>query len=140
MAEIDDEDPFKTAYECFVEELDTISGKDAVLKYLEIDLTPDVFVDADVCEMALVAAELLLRAGGTGIGEIPEEAEAAWGKWKFSYAPEDYRAAARTVVKLGQTGSELDLIMEAEGEEGYQAWKDYLVELGEALNARAGDA
>lgn len=140
MAEIDDEDPFKTAYACFAEELDTISGKEAVLKYLEIDLTPDVFVDADVCEMALVAAELLLRAGGEGIGEIPEEAEQAARNWRFSYASEDYLAAARTVVKLGQTGSELDLVMEAEGEEGYQAWKDYLTELGGALSARAGGA
>ncbi len=140
MAELDDEDFFKSAYECFVEELDTISAKEGVLKYLNIDLTPEVFVDADVCEMALVAAELLLRAGGQGIGEIPEEAEAAWGKWKFSYAPEDYRAAAKVVVKLGQPGSELDLAMEAEGEEGYEAWKEYLVELGAALNARAGNA
>lgn len=140
MAEMDDEDPFKTAYERFVEEVDTLSGKEGVLKYLNIDLTPDVFVDADVCEMALVAAELLLRAGGEGIGEIPEEAEQAARNWRFSYAPEDYLAAARTVVKLGQTGSELDLVMEAEGEEGYQAWKDYLTELGGALSARAGNA
>ena len=61
-------------------------------------------------------------------------------KWRFSYAPEDYRTAAKAVVKLGQTGSELDLAMEAEGEEGYQAWKEYLVELGAALRARAGNA
>lgn len=140
MAEMDEEDFFKSAYECFVEELDTLRAKEGVLKYLNIDLTPGVFVDADVCEMALVAAELLLRAGGTGIGEIPDEAEAAWSKWKFHYAPEDYRAAAKVVVKLGQTGSELDLAMEAEGEEGYEAWKEYLVELGAALRARAGDA
>lgn len=138
MTEMDEEDRFKTAYECFVEELDTIIGKEAVLKYLQLDLTPDVFVDADVCEMALVAAELLLRAGGEGIGEIPEEAEQAARNWKFSYAPADYLAAARTVVKLGQAGSELDLAMEADGEEGYQAWKDYLDELGGALTARAG--
>lgn len=140
MAELDDEDPFKTAYECFVEELDTISGKETVLKYLNIDLTPEVFVDADVCEMALVAAELLLRAGGEGIGEIPEEIEHAARQWKFTYAPEDYLAAAKAVVKLGQQGSELDLVMEAEGEEGYQAWKEYLSELAGALTARAGGA
>jgi hypothetical protein len=140
MTDLDDEDPFKTAYERFVGEAEAISGKEALLKYLDLDLTPDVFVDADVCEMALVAAELLLRAGGEGIGEIPEEAERVARTWNFSYAPEDYLAAARTVVKLGQAGSELDLAMEAEGEEGYQAWKDYLVELGNALTARAGGA
>jgi hypothetical protein len=138
MAEMDDEDLFKTAYERFAEEMDAIIGKGAVLKYLDIDLTPDVFVDADVCEMALVAAELLLRAGGEGVGEIPEEAERAARRWNFSYAPEDYLAAARTVVKLGQEGSELDLVMEAEGEEGYRAWKEYLGELAGALTARAG--
>jgi hypothetical protein len=138
MAEMDDEELFKTAYERFVEELDRISGKEGVLKYLRLDLDPEAFVDADVCEMALVAAELLLRAGGEGIGEIPEEAERAAQALKFSYAPEDYIEAARTVVKLGQEGSELDLVMEAEGEEGYQAWKEYLNELAGALTARAG--
>ena len=138
MAEMDEEEFFKTAYERFVEELDTISGKAGVLKYLHIELAPGVLVDADVCEMALVAAELLLRAGGEGIGEIPDEAARAARQWKFTYAPEDYRTAARTVVKLGQPGSELDLAMEADGEEGYQAWKDYLIELGGALTARAG--
>ena len=138
MEDEEEEELFKTAYERFVEELDTLSAKEGVTKYLDIDLDPDAFVDADVCEMALVAAELLLRSVGEGIGEIPEEIESASQRWKFSYAKQDFSVAAEAVAKLGQNGSELDLVMEAEGEEGYQAWKEYLDELGGALTARAG--
>ena len=137
MEDEEDEELFKTAYERFVEELDTISAKEGVTKYLYLDLGPDAFVDADICEMALVAAELLLRSKGEGIGEIPEEVETASRQWTFSYAKQDFSLAAETIAKLGQPGSELDLIMESEGEEGYQAWKEYLETLTTALTARA---
>jgi hypothetical protein len=138
MDELDD--LFKTAQEKFLEEIDSITAKEAVTKYFAIDLDPDVFIDADVGEMVLIAAEILLRKEGAGLEPIPAEIEAVVGQWTFVYSPEDFAAAARAVEKIGQNGSELDLIKEEEGEESYRNWKKYLETLIDALKRRVATA